>query len=179
MKRLPCTLALLVLAAAPALADPKSDVTAAMTQFAKATSYHVAVVGRGQTMDGDLALPSKMHLTSAQLEMIKIGSRTWVKFGGKWQQFQIPGIEKMTAVISNAIAAARDKTDDMVVTDLGMRPPLAGGPPLHAYSVKNNAGTSPTTLFLDGGLLVEIDSADGTSAKFSKFNVPVAIEPPL
>ena len=67
----------------------------------------------------------------------------------------------------------------MVVTDLGMKSPAAGGRPLHAYTVINNAGKIPSTLFLDGGRLSEVDNADGSSVKFSKFDAPVDIEPPM
>jgi hypothetical protein len=180
-QRLPCALALVVFAAfaaTPALADPKSDVMAAMTQFAKATSFHVAVAGRGIAMDGDMALPSKMHVTAAQFELIKIDSRTWVRLGGKWQRLQLPGMDQMTAEINGAIATARDASNDMIVTDLGMQAPSAGGPALHAYRITNKTDKSPATVFLDGGRLVEVDNADGTSAQFSKFNAPVSIEPP-
>lgn len=179
MKRLLCALVLVVFGASPALADPKSDVMAAMAGFAKASSYHVSVVGKLGGIEGDMALPSKMHITSAQFEMIKIDSATWIKIGGKWRQLQIPGMDRMTAGISGAIHTARGKEDDMVVTDLGMKAPAAGGPPLHAYGVTNKAGKSPATIFLDGGTLTEVDGSDGTAVKFSKFNVPVDISPPI
>jgi hypothetical protein len=178
MKRFLCALAVLVFGAAPALADPKSDLMAAMAQFSKATTYHMSVAGRGRAMEADFALPSKLHMTSGQFEMIKIDSTTWVKMGGKWQQFTMPGMDQLTGSINGAIAMAHP-SDDIEVTDLGLKAPITGGPPLHAYSVTNKAGKSPATLFLDGGLLVEIDNTDGTSVRFSKFGTPVDISPPM
>jgi hypothetical protein len=178
MKRLLFALALVGLGASPALADPKSDVMAAMMGFAKATTYHVSVISKLGSIQGDMALPSKMHFSMPQFEMIKIDATTWVKVGGQWRQFQMPGMEQVTAGITGAVETARGKADDMVVTDLGMKTPAAGGGPLHAYSITNKAGKSPSTVFLDGGTLTEVDAADGTAVKFSKFNVPVDISPP-
>ena len=95
MKRLLCALALVVFAATPALADPKSDLLAAMGHFAKATTFHMSVTGRGRTMNGDFALPTKMHIISPQFEMIKIDTTTWVKLKGTWQKFALPGTDHM------------------------------------------------------------------------------------
>jgi hypothetical protein len=127
-----------------------------------------------------MALPSKMHMTSAQFEMIKIDATTWIKIGGQWRQFAMPGMDQMTGPLTGAIAATHyDNPDDLVVSDLGMKSPASGGAPLHAYSVTNKAGKSPATIFLDGGRVVEVDNTDGTCVQFSKFNVPVDIEPPI
>ena len=179
MKRLLCALALVAFGASPALADPKSDVMAAIVGFAKASSYHVSVIAKRGGIEGDMALPSKMHIISPQFEMIKIDATTWMKIGGQWRQLNMPGMEQMMGGMSGLIDTARGKADDMVVTDLGMKVPSGGGGPLHAYSVTNKAGKSPSTIFLDGGTLTEIDGSDGTALKFSKFNVPVDISPPM
>ncbi|HEV8020824.1 MAG TPA: hypothetical protein VGP41_06140 [Candidatus Lustribacter sp.] len=178
MKHFLATLALVAFAAAPALADPKSDLMAAMMQFGKASSYHMDVAGKGRTMEADVVLPNKMHMTSAQFEMIKIDQTTWVKMGGKWQQFTMPGMEQIMGSVNSTLATTHP-TDQMVVTDLGMKSPASGGPPLHAYTVTNEAGKSPSTMFLDGGRLVEVDNTDGTMVRFSKFNDPIDISPPM
>ena len=179
MKRVICALALVVFAAAPALADPKSDLMAAMVGMSKATSYHMSISGRGRSMEADMALPGKMHMVSAQFEMIKIDSTMWMKMGGKWQQLSMPGMaESMTGAVTQAIAMAHGSPDDMTVTDLGMKAPLSGGPPMHAYSVTNKAGKSPATIFVENGVLGEIDNTDGTSVKFTRYNQPVDIQPP-
>jgi hypothetical protein len=67
MRRFFGTLALVAFAAAPALADPKSDLLASMGQFSKTTSFHVTAIGKGQTMEADMVLPSKMHMTAGPI----------------------------------------------------------------------------------------------------------------
>ena len=149
-----------------------------MTQFAKAGSYHMSINSKGRTMDADIVNPGKMHMTSAQFEVIKIDTTTWVKAGGKWQQFNMPGMEQMMGGVNAAIASAR-ASDQMTVTDLGMKAPASGGAPLHAYAVTNEAGKSPSTVFVDGGVLTEVDNSDGTYVRFSKINAPIDITPPI
>jgi hypothetical protein len=178
MKRFLCALALVVFAAAPALADPKSDLMRSMTQFGNAGSYHITASGKGQTVDIDMVQPGKMHVVAGPMEMIKIDSSTWMKMNGKWQKFAMPGMDQMTAGINNAIATAQGKQDDLVVTDLGMKSP--DGVPLHAYTVTNKAGQSPSTVYVNAsGVLVRVDNTDGGVVTFSKFNAVPPIEPPI
>jgi len=178
LKRTLSAIVLFALAAAPALADPKADLMAAMVGFAKATSYHMTVSGRGRPgMEADIEAPGKMHMVSPQFEFIKIDSTTWVKMNGAWQKFQVPGMDAMMGGVTNVINMAHEP-DQVTVIDLGPKSPGTGGPPLHAYQVTNEAGKSPATMFVDGGRLIEVDNADGTSVKFSNFNAPVDIEPP-
>jgi hypothetical protein len=180
MKRLLCALALFAFAAAPALADPKSDVLAAMANLQKAGTYHITFNGKNnQTMNADFALPAKMHVVSPQMEMIKIDQTVWIKVGGQWRQMNIPGVEQMTGNVTAAIDMAKGQTEDLIVTDLGMKTPLSGGSPLHAYTMTNKAGQSPATVFLDGRTLKEVDNTDGSSVIFSKIGVPVDISPPM
>jgi hypothetical protein len=179
MKRLLCALTLFAFGAAPALADPKSDLMAAMINLQKAGTYHISFMGKDkQKMDGDFAMPSKMHMYSPQMEMIKIDNTVWMKIGGQWRQMNIPGVEAMTASVTGAMSMAHGQADDFVVTDLGMKAPLSGGPALHAYTMTNKAGKSPATAFVDGTVLKEIDNADGGTVTFSKIGVPVDISPP-
>ena len=178
MKRLLAGAALFALITAPALADPKGDVTAAMIGLAKATSYHITISNhKGPAMEADMQAPGKMHMISPQFEFIKIGTTTWVKMNGAWQKFSLPGTNQMTGGVTNVLNMAH-RPDRLTVTDLGPKTPATGGWALHAYSIVNEAGKSPSTVFIDGGRLVEVDNIDGSSVKFSKFNVPVDIEPP-
>jgi hypothetical protein len=180
MKRFLCALALFAFAAAPALADPKSDVMAAMVNLQKAGTYHITFNGKNnQTMNADFALPAKMHMVSPQMEMIKIDQTVWIKVGGQWRQMSIPGVDQMTSNVTGAIEMAKGQTEDLIVTDLGMKVPLSGGSPQHAYTMTNKAGKSPATVFLDGGVLKEVDNTDGSSVVFSKIGVPVDIAPPM
>lgn len=173
MRRFLCALALVAFAVAPALADPKSDLLASMGQFARANSYHITASGMGRTMEADMALPGKMHMMAGPMEMIKIDQNMWVKLNGSWQKLNLPNMDQFTAGINNAIATAHSAPDDLVVTDLGMKSPE--GTPLHAYTITNKAGKSPSTVYLDGsGTLVRVEGIDGTVVKFSRFN---AIDP--
>jgi hypothetical protein len=180
MKRLIAGIAVFALGAAPASADPKGDVMAAMIAFGKATSYHMTIASRNRpgTMEADMVAPGKMHVVTAQFEMIKIDTTTWVKMNGSWQKFALPGMDQMMGGVNGVLAAVHASPDQLTVTDLGPKSPAAGGPALHAYSITNEAGKSPSTIFLDGTQLVEADTSDGTSVRFSKFNAPVDIEPP-
>jgi hypothetical protein len=179
MKRLLCAFVLVAFAAAPALADPKSDVLAAFLQFGKATSYHIDVAAKRGSVEADMAPPGKMHIISPQFEMIKIDTMTYMKIGGQWRQMSMPGMEAMTGAVTSTMSMTKGDPDDFTVTDLGMKSPNSGGSPLHAYAVTNKAGKSPATIFIDGGKVVEIDNTDGTSVKISKYNVPVDIQPPM
>jgi len=178
VKRLLLALALVAFAAAPALADPKSDIIAAALKFTTATSFHMTAAAMGRTLDADYAPPDKMHLTAGPLEVIKIGQTTWFNSGGTWRQFAMPGMDQLTGVFTSAIGEVRNASpDDLVVTDLGMKAPA--GIRLHAYTVTNKAGTSPATLYLDGnGWLTRIEMGQGNAVTFSKFNAPLDIEPP-
>jgi len=179
MKRFLCALALFAFAAAPALADPKSDIMAAMINLGKAGSYHITFTGKDKKMmEADMALPAKMHMYGGPMEMIKIDQTVWIKIGGSWRQMNIPGVESMTASVTGAMEMAKGQPDDLVVTDLGMKTPLSGGAPMHAYTMTNKAGRSPATVFLDGGVVKEIDNNDGGTVVFSKIGVPVDISPP-
>ena len=177
IRRFLCGVALVAFAAAPALADPKSDL---MAQFGKASSYHITALAQGRTMEADMALPGKMHVYSGPMEMIKIDQTMWVKAGSNWQKLNLsamPGSEQMMGAFNNAIATAHSAPDDLVVTDLGMKSPE--GAPLHAYTITNKAGKSPSTVYLDGGGALErVESIDGTVVKFSRNNAIDPIVPP-
>jgi hypothetical protein len=179
MKRLLCALALVASTAAPALADPKSDLIAAMIQFARVTSYHVTATDHGKTVEMDMALPGKMHLMMGPVEMIKIDAVTWIKMNGSWHQFTVPGMDRITSGVTHAIGYASGKygPNDMVVRDLGMMSP--DGVPLHAYSVVTTSSKDAATLYLDrDGKLIRVDTTDGAIVRFSKFNAIDPIVPP-
>lgn len=175
MKRLLCALVLFAFAAAPALADPKSDLMTALTQTAKQSSFHVTATDRGKTFDMDLAPPNKMHMMAGPMEFIKIDSTMYMKMNGTWRQMNIPGMETMMGSVTSAVGYAQGKynPDDVTVTDLGMKSPE--GVPLHAYSVTNKTGHAPTTLFIDGSSrLARIEGENGMVIRFSKYG---AIDP--
>jgi hypothetical protein len=180
MKRLLVALALAVTVAAaavPASADPTADVRGAMIAFAKATSYHVSATAEGRDIEADFLPPSRAHFIAAPIEVITIDGTTWVKLGGGWRQFAVPGMDRITGFVQGTIDTMRNPPDDMVVTDLG--PKSVDGAALHAYGVTTKSAAGTTTVYIDrSGLLARIDTNDGSTVRFSKFNAPLTIAPP-
>ena len=177
MNRLLLALALTLTAAAPALADPTADVKNAMISFANAKSFHVSADDAGKNVEADIVPPAKAHFVAGPFELITISGTTWVKAGGSWHQFAIPGIDRITVFVTGAIDTVRNPPADMVVTDLGTK--SIDGATLHGYTIANKAGASPRTIYLDGsGNLARVESSSGGVVRFSKFNAPLDISPP-
>jgi hypothetical protein len=177
MKRLLLALALVIAAAGRASADPMGDVRGAMLAFSHATSFHVSATAQGHDLEADFLPPTKAHFTAGPFEMIVISGTTWVKAGGAWRQFSIPGMDRVTGFVQSAIDTMRNPPDDMVVNDLGPR--TIDGTPLHAYGVVTKSASGTTTLYLDrSGMLARIDNPDSGVVRFSKFNAPLTIDPP-
>ncbi len=179
VNRIIALLALVALTTAPALADPKSDVTTALVGLSHATSFHFNVVSHGRTVDGDVVNPGKLHLVTSPVELIVIDGTTYVKIHDAWHKFTIPGTDRMTGAISYAQDFAKTH-GDLNVTDLGTK--LVDGTSLHAYAVKSSGSTKPVTVYLDGsGTLVRMDTGDNdpSAITFSNFNAPVTIVAPI
>jgi hypothetical protein len=181
VNRLLATVALVALAFAPAMADPTGDVKGALIALAGASSYHVTMTtASGQTVTADFVKPAKIHVVAGPMELIEIGTTTYVKMSSTWHQFSFPGIEHMMGPLSNAQQLVKSH-DDIVVTDLG--PKSVDGTVLHAYGVKPGSSAKAVTMYLDAsGSLVRIDAAGpgGTNVvRFSNVNVPVTIDAPV
>jgi len=115
MNRILVALALTLTVAAPALADPASDVKNAMLAFAGAKSFHVSADAGGRNVEADIVPPARAHFVAGQFEMITISGTTWVKAGGSWHQFTIPGMDQITVFVNGAIDSVRNPPTDMVV----------------------------------------------------------------
>ena len=175
MRRLLLAAALVVAVAAPALADPAADVRSAMIAFAKLTSYHLNVQAQGRTIDVDMVIPGKTHIVTSGAEVIAIDGTTWVKAGGSWRQIAFPFMGQLTGMYQSALDALRNPSGDFAVTDLGMK--NVDGESLHAYLVKGNGGDGSTVYLDRKGALARVDTSNGF-VRFSKFNAPIAIDPP-
>jgi hypothetical protein len=177
MTRMVLALAFTLAAAAPALADPTADVKNAMIAFGNAKSFHVSAEAAGRNIEGDIVPPAKAHFIAGPFEMITISGTTWVKTGGGWHQFTIPGMDRITVFVNGAIDTVRNPPADLVVTDLGTK--TIDGATLHGYTISNKAGNSPSTIYLDGsGTLARVEANGGSVVRFSKFNAPLQIDPP-
>jgi len=168
LKRLLFALALVVFAAAPALADPKADIANAFILFGKASSYHMSAAAKGRTLEVDSEKPDKMHVVSGPMELVKIGTTTWIKAGGAWRQFNFPGMDQITSAYSGALNVVQAPPNDVTVTDLGTK--TIDGTPLHAYSVVEKSGSATVYVDNGSGYPVRVETADGSSVTFSKFN---------
>jgi hypothetical protein len=176
MKRLIATAVLVAFAAAPALADPKSDLLAAFTKFNLAKSYHMSMTSKSGTAEMDFAPPSKIHMKMPQGEMIKIDQTMWMNTGGTWRKFTIPGMDQIVSNYTGMATVTKGQPDDFTVTDLGIKSP--DGAPLHAYSVVNKSMNSPSTIYVDaGGNVVRMEDNKGDIMRISQVN-SVDIEPP-
>ncbi len=180
VNRIIALLALVALTTAPAIADPKSDVTTALVGLSHATSFHFLAASHGHNIDGDVVNPGKLHVVKPPVEVIIIGGTTYVKLKDAWHKFTIPGIDRMTGSVNYAQDFAKSH-GDLTVTDLGTKP--VGGATLHAYSVTSNHTKKPVTVYLDAsGTLVRMEttgSGDPSTITFSNFNAPVTIVAPI
>jgi len=175
VRRLLLAAARVAAGAAPALADPAAAVRSAMIAFAKLTSYHINVQAQGRTIDVDMVMPARTHIVTPGAEVIAIDGTTWVKAGGSWRQITFPFMGQLTGMYQSALDALRNPSGDFVVTDLGTK--NVDGETLHAYLVKSNGGDG-STVYLDAkGALARVDTTSGF-VRFSKFNAPIAIDPP-
>jgi len=178
--RLFAIIALVVLSAAPALADPTADVKNAMIALAKATSYHMTASMGDHTLDGDYVAPSKFHVTAGPMEAIWIDKTTYIKMNGAWKRFSFPGMDQMLSPVAHVQSFIASHSD-ITVTDLGAK--TVDGAILHAYLVKTNeANTKPATVYVDGsGTVARIEATEAGSTaviRFSNINGPITIDPP-
>lgn len=179
MKRLLLVLALVAATRFPVLADSTTDLKNAMLNLAKATSYHVTATVKGHEVDADMMPPAKIHVTASGMEMIKIDSEMYLKMGGSWRKFAIPGMDQMTQMFTGQLESAKHPATDMIVTDLG--PKIVDGVPLHGYSVRSKSDAhAASTMYIDGaGNIVRIEAPDGGVITISKFNAPMTIDAPV
>jgi hypothetical protein len=183
VKRLVATVALFVLGTLPALADPATDaIRGAALKLATSSSYHVTIEAKGHEIEGDVVPPDKLHVTMGPMEAIEIAKTTYVKMGGSWHEFTLPGIDRVTAPLDNARSYAKAAPSDITVSDLGMK--TVDGLTAHAYLVKGKeVGSTANTLYVDAnGYLARIDSdtSDGTATiLFTKYNAPLTIAAPI
>jgi len=170
------TAALPVLTALPAFAAPADDVRAAFTKFNALNSFEATVGGKSgkQTVTLDIVKPNSAHITGNGMELVRIGTTTYMHMGGAWR--------KMSAGVSDIYGSFNisnrlpDVGKDTTATDLGMK--SMGGQMFHAYKIVDKNGTSTVYVGADG-LPHVIDNAAGTHMTLSKFNAVPPISAPM
>lgn len=177
MNRLLAVIALVAATTAPAFANANDDVKNAMIALARASSYHMEIAtGQGMQMSADVENPGRFHTYSPHAESIVVNGAMYMKMGGAWQKFPAAAMRGMPSP-ADFMKTMTAQHNDYVATDLGMR--LAGGTMLHAYKVTSAAKGRTDTIYLDSsGKLARIE-ADASVIRFSKFNVPLNIHPPI
>lgn len=181
MRRSLVAAAIVLASATGAFATPSDDVGHAFIALGAATSYHVAIQARGQTMDIDMLKPNKIHMMTAQMEMISIAGAAYVKVNGTWMKLPAAMPQQMQNVGFGYVQTlANSKPNDVTVEDLG--PKSVDGATYHAYKVTPKDG-KVSNVYLDGsGVIARCDVTDrsGTSIiRFSKFNAPISIDAPI
>jgi hypothetical protein len=171
--------ALLTLAAVPAYANATDDVRAAMLKFAALSSYEMTFNSRGRTSTLDVVNPRSIHMSSEGMEMIDIGTATYMKMGGKWQKLPSSrGSSGMGFSMGDRIRTMMNKANGVTATDLGMRP--MGGEVLHAYKMRQSDGTTGTVYIGRDGLPHRFQgSGRDENVTLSKFNAVAPIRPPI
>jgi hypothetical protein len=171
-----------VLSAAPAPADPTSDMAAMGQAFAAVKSFHADITAQGRTMSMDVIQPDKMHMTmNGKMQMIKIGGDMWMNMGGQWQHMPIAAGSMMQRPFDMARNAGMQEkgANNYTITDQG--PALLDGTPTRKYHIVNKTDGSVVDMWLSKNLPVQIQVPDksGTSTiKYSEYNSVPDITPP-
>ncbi len=182
-RRFFCALAALAVAALPLpiRADASSDVLAAGKNFAALKSWHADETFNKSSIGVDFAAPDRFRLQMPTGTQYVIGSDIYVTVGGHTMKLPVPQVGSMIAQLrSPGQAATFAKTH--AVKDLGAS--SVGGVPTHAYGFDDTTEGISTHNVLDVGpkqlpYRMTVNSNRGKVViTYSKFNVPVTIEPP-
>jgi len=165
----------------PTLADASSDVLAAGKNFAALTSWHADETFNNSSISVDFAAPDRFRLQTPGGTQYVIGSDIYVTIGGHTMKLPVPQVGSMIAQLrSPGQAATFTKTH--AVKDLGAS--SVGGVPTHAYGFDDTTQGITTHNVIDIGpkqlpYRMTVNSDRGKAViTYSKFNVPVTIEPP-
>lgn len=169
--------ALTILAAAPANANPTDDVRSAMLRFAGLSSYEMSFGSGAKSGTVDFVKPNSMRMSARGMEMINVGSTTYMRMGGKWQKFPSAKGSGPLDMADRVRAMARE-TNGVSATDLGMK--SVGGETLHAYKMTQKDGTTGVIYIGRDGLPHRMQGKDADqSITISKFNQIAPIRAPI
>lgn len=175
----PCSYLAAVLLAATALfaarsasADVAPPLTNAIVLMSKLPSYHMSMTTPNGPAETDVSNPGKMHTVMKAGEMYIIGPTMYMKIGGKWTKFANSNSN------SDVLARYHKFASNYSSQDLGMQ--TVPGGTFHAYAIHDTAHPNvKNTIYLDGsGRIARID-IDASVVTFSRFGVPVSIQPPM
>jgi hypothetical protein len=165
------------LGAAPAFASATDDVRAAIQRFAALQSFEMVSQSDGKTYTIDVInRPAAMHAMSPGMEMISLGSSSYVKMGPSWRK--LPSSSR-TMPMRDPVRHFADRVNDFTATDLGMKP--VGGELLHAYRVSDKSGGDDSGIVYIGSdrLPHRFEGSDHGVVKLTKFNGVAPIRAPI
>lgn len=153
-------------------ADIAPALTNAIVLMSKMPAYHMSMTTSDGPAETDVSNPGKMHTVMKAGEMYMIGPTMYMKIGGKWTKFANSNSD------SDVLARYHKFASNYSSDDLGMRT-IPGGA-FHAYAIHDKTHPNvKNTIYLDGsGRIVRID-IDANVVTFSRFGVPVSIQPPM
>jgi hypothetical protein len=171
--------ALLMLTAAPTSASPTDDVRNAMLKFVGLNSYEMSFGSGSRTGTMDFIRPDSTHMTMGGMEMIHLGSTTYMKMGGKWQKYTTTRRESGPTQIADRINKMVREANGVTATDLGMK--SVGGEMLHAYKMRPKNGSGGIVYIGGDGLPHRFQGDDSPKdmVTISKFNAVPPIRPPM
>lgn len=166
------TAAAVLFAALPARADVSPALTNAIVLMSKLPSYHMSMTTSDGPAETDVVNPGKMHTVMKAGEMYMIGATMYMKIGGKWTKFANSNGG------GDVLARYHKFSANYSSDDLGMRTLSSGT--FHAYAIHDTAHPNvKNTIYLDGsGRIARID-IDANTVTFTRFGLPVSIQPPM
>ena len=180
----PLLLVIAGLLAAPAAADPTSDLAQMEKAFASVKSWHADMkMPQGKSISIDMIMPDKIHETMFNgMQMIMIGSDAWMNPSGRWMKLPMV-MAPMRAMIDSARSASLngEAIKDYTITDLGLA--VVDGVPTHHYRVVSNRTKAPVEIWVGTNHLpaqIQVSSAQGPmTIVYSKYNEVAGITPPM
>jgi hypothetical protein len=166
------TAAAVLLAARLASADVSPALTNAIVLMSKVPSYHMSMTTPAGVAETDVSNPGKMHTVMKAGEMYLIGPTMYMKISGKWTKFA------NSTSNGDVLARYHKFASNYSSQDLGMRTVPSGT--FHAYAIHDTTHPNvKNTIYLDSsGRIARID-VDASVVTFSRYGVPVSIQPPM
>jgi len=165
--------------------NPLEALTKAFTSWGSVKSFRARMSVSGapaaaQTMTMEMVMPDRIHMTSAQFEMILIGNASYVKIGNTWQKMTLP-----QSVDVNQFKPGTWQTQiqgglpDIKI----LGPDTVDGVPTIVYqfsSAKSSGQEAATKVWIGvtDGFPHKIESGTAVMT-FYDFNANIAINPPI
>lgn len=174
-------------AQAPSSGNTGDTLLKAFTSWGSVKSFRAKMTVSGspaaaQTMTMEMVMPDRMHMTSAQFEMIVIANTTYLKIGNQWQKMTLPQSQSFDVNLFNPKNYETKLQNPGALPDIKiLGPDTVEGVPTIAYQITSPAqsGTPTATtkvwIGVADGFPHKIESGTSTGTAtiiFSDFNSP-------